>query len=99
MLSYIFKTLPMTIFYLKCHAKVMSVFSVISGHSTGLVVFVNCISAKLASFCINFFTVAKLVALVIIIIVGFIQLIKGNLNLKDNGPVKYIYKQSIQTAG
>lgn len=43
-----------------------------------LVVFVNCISAKLASFCINFFTVAKLVALVIIILVGFIQLIKGD---------------------
>ncbi len=42
-----------------------------------VVVFINCLSARISSFCINFFTVAKLLALVIIIVVGIIELCKG----------------------
>ena len=42
-----------------------------------MVVSINCLSAKLSSMVINFFTVAKLMALVIIIIVGFIEMGKG----------------------
>ena len=38
---------------------------------------VNCISAKLTSMMINFFTVAKVLALIIIIIIGVIEMGKG----------------------
>ena len=48
---------------------------------TGIVVFINSVSAKAASFCINFFTVAKLVALIIIIIVGVVEIAKGTFHL------------------
>lgn len=48
-----------------------------------LVVGLNCWSAKLASMAVNFFTVAKLAALCIIIIVGFIEMGKGNTEYLD----------------
>ncbi|XP_072021770.1 b(0,+)-type amino acid transporter 1-like [Amphiura filiformis] len=48
-----------------------------------LVIAVNCISVRLTTFVINFFTMAKLVALAIIIVVGFIELAKGNNEYLD----------------
>eukprot|EP00057_Strongylocentrotus_purpuratus_P025154 XP_011679628.1 PREDICTED: b(0,+)-type amino acid transporter 1 isoform X2 [Strongylocentrotus purpuratus] len=48
-----------------------------------LIVVVNCASVKLATGVQNVFTVAKLLALVIIIIVGFIQLAQGNTQYLD----------------
>lgn len=42
-----------------------------------LVIIVNCASVKFATFVINFFTLAKLLALAIIICVGLVQIING----------------------
>ncbi|XP_072037430.1 b(0,+)-type amino acid transporter 1-like [Amphiura filiformis] len=39
---------------------------------------VNCYSVRLSTFITNFFTFAKLIALAIIIVVGFIEIFKGN---------------------
>ncbi|XP_033119716.1 b(0,+)-type amino acid transporter 1-like isoform X2 [Anneissia japonica] len=43
-----------------------------------LIVFINCASVKWATTVQNFFTAAKLLALVIIIVIGFINICKGN---------------------
>ncbi|XP_063951447.1 b(0,+)-type amino acid transporter 1-like isoform X2 [Lytechinus pictus] len=48
-----------------------------------LIVTINCASVRLATGVQNVFTAAKLLALVIIIVVGFIQLIQGNTQYLD----------------
>ncbi|XP_072019859.1 b(0,+)-type amino acid transporter 1-like [Amphiura filiformis] len=48
-----------------------------------LIMSLNCISARLASIVINFFTVAKILALIIIIIAGVIEMAKGNTEYID----------------
>ncbi|XP_030622258.1 b(0,+)-type amino acid transporter 1 [Chanos chanos] len=49
-----------------------------------LIVLVNCLSVKLASYVQNFFTAAKLLIIIIIVVAGIVLLAQGNTqNLKD----------------